>query len=240
MERSAYTLLKDMESSWWYRGRTRAVAAALKHAQVPTVDAVLDYGAGYGGMLQALSSHARTVDAFEPDEAARNIAVARGYCAVHIDEGEALSRSYDLICLFDVLEHIEDDRAFLARAHESLPAGARLVLTVPAFMSLWSVHDVEHHHFRRYTVRSLKELLIESGYEVEYASYWNSTLLLPAALFRLLGRSGEGGLTPHPFVNAVLTLIVRIEAMVLRYVPLPFGLSVVVVARKRGGATTPA
>ena len=236
MERTAYSLLEGMEASWWYQGRICAIRAALAHAGVKKVSTALDYGAGYGGMRNTFGILAEHTDAFEPDGEARNAAAKRGYRASFADEDSAFKNTYDLIGLFDVLEHIEDDKGFLQRALPALShtnnMSGHLVITVPAFMGLWSTHDVAHHHFRRYTKGGLRKILMEAGYEVEYASYWNCSMLIPASLLRLAGRSGEGGLTPPRFINALLHGIVRIEAAVLRHVPLPFGLSVVVVAKK--------
>jgi putative flippase GtrA len=232
MEQAAYKLLESMESSWWYRGRTKALFAALKRAGNGSSEAALDYGAGYGGASSFLGAIAKERYAYEPESDARAKAMTRGYRDVFSTEEEAFARTYNLIGLFDVLEHIEDDKAFLSRAQNALAAEGSLVLTVPAFMFLWSAHDVEHHHFRRYTVGSLKKLLESEGYSVAYASYWNCSLLLPAAVLRLLGNSGGGGLTPHPLLNALFTFVVSVEAAILRWIPLPFGLSIVMVARK--------
>ncbi len=233
MERTAYELLKRMERSWWYTGRSFAVRAALARAGVKRCATALDYGAGYGGMQATLANFADRVDAFEPDTEAARAASSRGYTSVFTDETAAFANTCNLIGLFDVLEHIENDEAFLVRAQVALAPGGHIVFTVPAYMMLWSAHDVEHHHFRRYTVRSLRDKLEKAGYNVDYASYWNASLLLPAALLRLLGKSGEGGLSPHPVLNSMLMLVVRIEAAVLRFLPLPFGLSIVLVACKK-------
>jgi SAM-dependent methyltransferase len=233
MERSAYNLLEGMEKTWWYRGRTQAVRAVLAKTKTKELEAALDFGAGYGGMENALTNVSKIVDAFEPDEAARSAASSRGYHEIFADEESAFKNQYDLIGLFDVLEHIEDDKGFLLRAHGGLSPKGKLVITVPAFMKLWSTHDVEHHHFRRYTTTSLRKLLLENGYAVEYSSYWNCALLIPAAVMRFFGKSGEDGLTPPVFINNLLLAWLSFEASILRYIPLPFGLSVVVVAYRK-------
>ena len=236
MERTAYALLEGMEASWWYQGRIAAIRAVLKHAGVQKVSTALDYGAGYGGMRSTFGLLAEHTDAFEPDGTARNAASKRGYRNIFADEESAFKNSYDLIGLFDVLEHIEDDKAFLMRALPVLSRtdkiSGRLVITVPAFMTLWGAHDVAHHHFRRYTKGSLRKLLTNVGYEVEYVSYWNCAMLIPASILRFAGRSGEGGLTPPQFVNAILHGLVNLEAFILQYVSLPFGLSIVVLVKK--------
>jgi len=88
--------------------------------------------------------------------------------------------------LFDVVEHIEDDRAFLRGLRSLLKPGARVYITVPAFQALWSSEDVYAGHYRRYSVRTLTEALRQSGFEVEYISYFFWFLTLPVFLFRTL------------------------------------------------------
>ncbi len=221
-----------MEQSWWYRGRARAIDAALRKTGVMSVATALDYGAGFGGMFVHLNRFADRIEAFEPDTEARTTLLSRGYAMVHETEADAFRNAYDIVGLFDVLEHIEHDEAFLTNAHAGITKGGVLTLTVPAFPFLWSIHDEQKHHFRRYTRRSVTEVLQKTGYRVEYCSYWNTSLFLPAAAMRLAGRTGDEALALPVWINALLYSVVYIESLVLRFVPLPFGTGLVVVARK--------
>lgn len=230
MERAAFVLLKTLERSWWYRGRALVVQQALK--RVGGGKRILDYGAGFGGMQATLARYGN-VSAYEPDDEARSGLSARGYVKTYTDEPEALSEPYDLIGLFDVLEHIEDDGGFLRRAHDSLSVGGRLAITVPAMPFLWSTHDVTHKHFRRYTWGTLRRILTENGFEIEYLSYWNMFLLPPAALVRFLGRSGETSFHVPAIVNALLYGIIRLEVLLMHLVPLPFGISLIAVVHRK-------
>ena len=223
-------LLHRAEGSWWYRGRAAVVAAVT--AKFPRAESALDYGAGYGGMCAFLRTRSTHVYAYEPDPDARAIATTRGYDAVYSDADVTLSHVYDLAVMFDVIEHIEDDRAFLSRLHTVLSAGGTVVVTVPAFQWLWSEHDTKNMHHRRYTRALLVARLRDAGFKVSYAGYWNMTLFPIAALVRLSGRSGADALETNSIVNAILYGIVLIEAAVARYLPLPFGLSVIAVASK--------
>jgi len=235
MRRESFTLLHKAENSWWYYGRSLAVRALLRRSGVREKAAsILDFGAGNGGMYPVLARLGTRVYAFEPDKEARSIASKHGYEKVYESADEALTQRYDLIGLFDVVEHIEDDVAFLRSLHKALVPGGVLAITVPAFMFLWSTHDVAHHHFRRYTRRSLLKLLRETGYEVSATSYWNMVLLFPAAAVRLTNRSGAETLTPPPFINTILKFIVGAEAILLRLISFPFGISLVSIARKQG------
>ncbi len=232
MKRDAFLLLHDMEDSWWYRGRAAVVHTVLTHeiGHLPLEDA-LDFGAGYGGMRKYLKFFCSQVYGFEPDAAASAIAGNRGYTQIFSSAEEALARRYSLIGLFDVVEHMKDDRAGIEDVKNSLVSSGYLVVTVPAFQYLWSVHDINHHHYRRYTRASLKKLLEEKGLEVTYISYWNTILFIPAALMRLMGSSGESVLSLPVFLNALFFALVRIEAFLLRFISLPFGTGLVAVAR---------
>ncbi len=230
MKRTAFTLLGNMEKTWWYRGRSAAVRTAL--SSLPRAPkTILDFGAGFGGMYDVLSKGEVDVYGFEPDEEARTAAVHRGYAGTYANETEAFSRTYDAICLFDVLEHLEDDAGFLERAKKALAPGGVMLITVPALPFLWSVHDVEHHHFRRYTSGSLQKLFRNAGYQPTFVSYWNMLLFFPAAFIRLLGKTGESGLTlPFP-LEQIFYGIVRSEAAGMKYIRLPFGTGLVFVAK---------
>lgn len=233
MEKNAFKLLHDLESSWWYKGRAAVVRQALTRVSLPEHARILDFGAGYGGMYTVLSRYG-TVSAFEPEEEARMATGKRGYAVTYTSAEDALAAAPELIGLFDVLEHIPDDRAFLRSAHQALPAGGSLVITVPAMPFLWSGHDVSHHHHRRYTRKTLRAALEQEGYEIAYISYWNMILFPVAALVRLLGRTGETSFSIHPFMNSILLSTVQFEAFLMRFFPLPFGISLVAIARKKG------
>ncbi len=239
MEVKAFDLLRKAESSWWYFGRARAVESVLSHVNMEDTKTALDYGAGFGGMYPILAQYAQIIDAVEPDAAAGEVATSRGYRTVGASDQELLHGRYGLIGLFDVLEHIESDNAFLLHAKELLTSDGRIIVTVPAYMWLWSPHDVEHQHFRRYTQKSLTAAFEEAGYQVEFISYWNCAMLIPASILRLLGHTGDGGLTPPRLINYVLTRLMQCEGAVLKKLPLPFGLSVTAVARVRTKDTLP-
>jgi len=231
VERIAFTLLHEIEESWWYRGRIAVVRGILtRAAQIPMT--ILDFGAGYGGMYDTLATKG-PVFAFEPDAQARSVAQARKYEAVYGDLPTAFGRRYDMIGLFDVLEHLEEDGAFLTQAHNALVPKGQLLLTVPAMPFLWGPHDVSHHHFRRYTRHSLQRTLEEAGYTLDYVSYWNMFLFLPAAIARLMGRGGESALGLPRAFDALLYAIIKLEVLLMRVFPLPFGISIVALAHKK-------
>jgi len=233
MKKEAFKLLRTMEQSWWYKGRALVIRSILARAHVVTpIESVLDFGAGFGGMFAELARLSSHVDAFEPEPSVRSIAAQHGYTRTYTTAEESLSKQYGFIGLFDVIEHIEDDEASLRSLHETLTHDGLLAITVPAYQFLWSEHDVSHQHFRRYNKRSLTSLLKDTGYEIITMSYWNTFLFLPAVVVRFLGQSGTSTLNTSGFVNTLLLCIVALESNVLRFCSLPFGVSLIVVARK--------
>ncbi len=233
MERKAFTLLLNGEHTWWYRGRRTVVERVLHRfvkKEIP-LD-ILDIGAGWGGMLSILQPYGK-VTALEPDAEARRACEARGYDNVlEQDVPTIVEKSYDIIALFDVLEHTPDDAEFLTYLHRMLRDNGQLVLTVPAYQWLWSAHDVTHHHYRRYTRAELSFLLERSGFSVEYASYWNMSLLFPAAILRLFGVSGESSFAMPSFLDKIFFILISIESLFIPLLRLPFGMSIVVIAEK--------
>ncbi len=232
MERQAFALLHEMENSWWYRGRASVVRDILSRGPASNGQ-VLDFGAGFGGMHVELSARG-TVHAFEPDKEAQEVVAKKPYATVYSDPDSALAREYDLIGLFDVLEHIEDDAGFLEKARKALTIKGKLAITVPAMPFLWSNHDVSHHHFRRYTKRSLKKVLLDAGFVIDYMSYWNMVLFAPAALARIMNKSGEGRSFALPrFIDSIFYSIVQSEVALMRHMPLPFGVSLIALVSKK-------
>jgi len=92
---------------------------------------------------------------------------------------------YDLVCAFDVIEHVEDDALAVSEMKRVCRNGGIISVTVPAFNFLWSHHDEINHHYRRYTKRELLALIDADG-KLIYASYFNFWLFFPIAAFRLV------------------------------------------------------
>ena len=153
MQKKAFSLLHAMERSWWYRGR-KIIARTVLNRFIGTNKKlkVLDFGAGYGGMLDILKPFG-SVDAYEVESSAISSCMERGYDRVSnkLEEVFGASDAYDLVTLFDVVEHVENDTELSDSLYRVLKPGGHVIITVPAFQFLWSVHDVEHNHYSRYT-----------------------------------------------------------------------------------------
>ena len=145
----------------------------------------------------------------------------------------------DVVLMLDVIEHLDDDRAALATARRALVPEGLLVVTAPAYAWLWSAHDVALGHRRRYTVSGLARLAEAAAFRVARLTCFN-TLLFPALVVQRLSRRLRGdschdlGGVPRS-VNAWLEHLFALERHVLPHTALPFGASVLMIARRGGG-----
>lgn len=144
--------------------------------------------------------------------------------------------AYDLVCLFDVLEHLQDDVASLLTLQRLLRFDGRLLLTVPAHPWLWSFHDEELHHRRRYTRAGLVQALRSGGFDVDKVGYFNSVMFPAVVIARLLDRLRGGSVTgqsePPQWLNVTLTRVFSAEAPIAARGVLPFGVSLFAIARR--------
>ncbi|MBK9336403.1 MAG: methyltransferase domain-containing protein [Lewinellaceae bacterium] len=232
---------------WWFVSRRRKVLSLLKATPDKTY---LDIGCSSGYLLQELiEKGADPANVYGVDISPEGIqeCLNKGLKntfvmdATHIDLRQ---NHFDYIIASDCLEHIEEDRTALQNWYSLLKPGGAIIVFVPAFLFLWSPHDVVNHHFRRYTNAELREKLRAAGFDVQRTGYWNFVLFFPIALFRFL-RNGLRKLgfgekeatadlkpTPAP-VNGLLKTLLGIENGLMEVVRFPFGVSTFCIARKQ-------
>src|SRR5688572_13050818 len=175
------------DGSFWFTHRNRCIIAAVR--RFPPVGFILDIGGGNGFVAQGLIDAGFETALLEPGGAgAHNAKQRRGVPTVinaTIDEAAIKRGSVPNIGLFDVLEHIDDDRLFVRRLSDIIRPGGFLYLTVPAFDWLWSMSDVDAMHYRRYTRRDRKSVLA-GGFDVLYSTYLFQRLVPLSMLVRAL------------------------------------------------------
>ncbi len=240
------TMLEVDEHHWWYRGRRRVIAAELDRLTLPADALVLDAGCGSGRTMEDLVGYGQ-VYGVEVDPDATEIARARGVGEVRDGRLEELpfeDATFDLITCLDVLEHVPDDRVALEELRRVCKPGGWLLATVPAYPTLWSLHDRINHHYRRYERRTLREAAVDAGWIVRRVTFFFGFLLAPAALVRLAQRRrAEDGYKPNltigpEWLNTILEQPLRIEASWLaRGRTLPAGLSLLALLQNPGAPT---
>jgi SAM-dependent methyltransferase len=243
VESDYYGVLHGVQQRhWWYVARRRILGAVIQQVFESGVpEGVLyDLGCGVGANLPLLERFGRVHGVDSAPEAIQFCA-ERGHHNVtrhDLDSLEGLpEQSASLVLLADVIEHLDDEAPCLQAAERLLKPGGVIVITVPAFMFLWSPADELSHHRRRYTEPELRKL-VSRWFDVERSSYFNTflfgTVLAGRLAQRVLSRSGhdEAALPPAP-VNALLTRVFAAEVPLVTRMRLPFGVSVLCVGRKR-------
>jgi SAM-dependent methyltransferase len=240
--RLSYANIED--SSYWFAHRNRCIISVVRrHApQGP----IIDIGGGNGAVALALQRAGLPVLVVEPSETAAQIARMRGLSVIHgtFSSLSIPDTAISAAGLFDVLEHVENEKEILRDILRALTASGVLYITVPALPCLWSYEDKYVGHFRRYTVHRVRRVLSLAGFSVEFATYLFSPLALPILLFRSV--PSLFGLIPsrHRELNEMHTLpsnligrwINRLltweEARIARGASIPVGSSILLVARK--------
>lgn len=247
--------LENEATNWWFVARERILcdliereiltdSAAAGSQDGSAVDSgsgrrFVDIGCGGGGFVETLKRYGFAIGVDASPEAVdfarrRGVDVRQGRLP---DQVQLADESFAVVTMLDVVEHIDDEQATLGTAFRLLHPGGHLMITVPAYDFLWSYHDTINGHKRRYTRNRLRQVLEESGLMVKKISYFNTILFPPIAAIRLLRRFvGDGAQADSPLVprlaNRLLTGLFAAERWVLRWGSLPFGVSIVAVARK--------
>lgn len=177
------------DGSFWFRHRNECIAALVASHPPPGAGPILDLGGGNGYVAKRLIDAGHDVVLLEPGAAgASNARLKRGLpqvvCAT-LENAGFRPGSFAAIGMFDVIEHIEADRAFLDGLRPLLVPGGRLYLTVPCHRWLWSRADGDAGHFRRHTLTTLSELTA-GLFDIDYASYFFAPLVVPQFMLRAL------------------------------------------------------
>lgn len=260
MQQHTYAIMDEVEGShWWFVGRRAILESFLKPiaaklssppyeggVDAPAVSGggrggslrILDVGCGTGANLEMLSQFGEAEGVDVSDDALefcrkKGLKVQKGLAETlpYADE------TFELTTALDVVEHLDDDIAGLKEMFRVTKRGGYSLIFVPAFMWLWGVQDDISNHRIRYTKQQIVERLKAAGYEIERATYANWTFFAPIlggrVLMKLTGIKPESENNINvSALNGVFGKLFSAERFWLRNFNFPFGVSIVVVARK--------
>lgn len=233
------------DKSFWFHHRNECISALVKRF---TCEALfVDVGGGNGFVARRLQDDGHNVTLIEPGQNGANHASVRGIkqviCAT-LESASGIPGKFEAAGAFDVIEHIQDDAAFVAQIASLLSPGGYFFSTVPAYSWLWSSADDEAGHFRRYTAQSYGALLAPH-FDIEFISYFFAALVPPVAILRSLPyrlgvrssateesavreHGSEGGASSRLMSSLLRPEVNRLACLK----QIPFGSSLIAVARK--------
>ena len=233
-------------TSFWHKHRAFCIANALKKFMPQDSGWLADVGGGNGYLAKFLAESGLQTVLFEPAYSGVKNAQQRGVKNIIwglLDASIVREGCVPAIGLFDVLEHIESDGDFIQNFRPFLRNDGIIICTVPAHNFLWSEKDDFVFHKRRYSLKQVRKLFVENGYDIVYGTYFFS-LLLPAVFllkslpYRLFGKAktafeAQEKITREHKQNRLLFSIFAYERMLIKYKKrLPIGASILLVAKK--------
>jgi len=199
---------------------------------------VLDIGCGDGLFFDQLAAFGNSVQGIEPAADLVSEDPARR-SRIHIgpfDESYRPDRSFQLVVMLDVLEHLDDPVGALRHALSLLEPSGVFLATVPAFESLWTTHDDINEHRVRYTKRAFRRLAGAAGLQLdrlEYFFHWTYPVKRAQHLLESLTRPSPTPIrVPWAPLNSGLRMLSRLERSVTARWNLPFGSSLLAVGHR--------
>ena len=259
MQQHTYAIMDEVEGShWWFVGRRAILESFLKQittrfesrlqaatavggpAKAGTQNAIriLDVGCGTGANLEMLAQFGEAEGVDVSDDALefcrlKGLKAQKGLA----EELPFADETFEITTALDVVEHLDDDIAGLKEMFRVTKGGGYSLIFVPAFMWLWGVQDDISNHRIRYTKKQIVERLERAGYTIERATYANWTFFAPILAGRTLMKitgikpESENNITVSA-LNGVFGKLFGAERLWLRNFNFPFGVSIVVTAKK--------
>lgn len=243
---AAFAQLAELEDkSFWFQSRNHILLSTLRRFAPGPGLRYAEIGCGTGFVLAAVAAHfpSWSVHGYDIHTEAVTFSRLRAPRAtVEQADLHALPSAtpFDIVGVFDVLEHLDDDTGALRSLHERLRAGGQLVLTVPQHPSLWSPYDDAARHRRRYQRAEMRQRLEAAGFTVRYLSSFVTTLW-PVLWWRRrtlrhlapdhAAKLTQADLTPSPALNLLGRAAMWPDEMAAQLgLPLPWGGSLLAVA----------
>ena len=242
MHEHEYEAMYGLENFYWWFVARRALAQEILSSEINGRGAVriLDVGCGTGANMKAFARQGMTVG-IDASIDALGFCRTRGIQTLALSGVETLpfaEGAFNIVTALDVLEHTDDDLMALREIQRVCDKDGLLLVTVPAYGFLWSEHDEALKHRRRYTAHELRNKLSITGFDVARTSYFITTLFFPILALRIwqgLFKNSTHPKTSHyvppNWINALLIGLLGLERKLFRRMNLPFGVSIVALAR---------
>lgn len=243
-----YEYFQFEREHWWFKVRNRIIYEQILNKVNPQKEiSILNIGVATGATSQILSWFGNVVST-EYDHSCCVYTLQQTKIDIiqaSVKELPFKNTFFDLVCAFDVIEHVDDDAAAVKEMLRVCKHRGHVVLTVPAYMALWSPHDIVNQHYRRYSIQTLNSLLqFSREIKIIYYSYFNFFLFLPVYCFRFFSRLFTNLITRKdsgsdfsffqnsPLLNLFCYSIFSIERKLLKYIRLPIGVSIILIASR--------
>ena len=232
---------QNEQDNWWIEGRKRLFTSQISSQVSCGSSKALEIGPGTGSNLGAFESNGYS-DIYMSDVDVHPLlyCIGKGYKSATIADASELpykDNTFGSILAGDVLEHVPNDQAAAVEIFRVLVPGREAILTVPAFMTLWSQHDELAGHKRRYTIIEFQVLLESAGFEIIELFYFNWILFFPTLIIKKLlyffspDQYTDATSAPR-YLNKTLTRLFLFDIWLAQRVKVPFGISVFAKVRK--------
>jgi SAM-dependent methyltransferase len=243
VETSVYALESEVEAEhWWFVGRRRLLSNLISQLGIRQKATILDVGTGTGNNLRLLQELGfKNVTGLDSSEEAIRFCQQKGLGLVK--QGDVCNipfpdNNFDVVFATDIIEHVEDDIEALSEIRRILKPEGKVILTVPAFQSLWGIQDVIGHHKRRYRMKPLLATIRAANLIPVQNYYFNYILFVPIWLARQMIKGlnlkieNENQVNTS-LLNQIFTWIFNLDVFTAPFISPPFGVSILVVAHKK-------
>lgn len=241
---SYFAQLANIEvDNFWFRARSRLLIWALHH-YFPSAEKFFEIGCGTGFVLSGIENALPQLSLYGSEIYAEGLTYAsRRLKKTQLFQMDArhipFQNEFDIVGIFDVLEHIEDDELVLSQMYKAVCQGGGIILTVPQHRFLWSQIDEHACHVRRYNAKELKTKVEKAGFKVLRMTSFISLLLPFMLIVRLMKRNANrqydmfSELKISGLTNTILEKVLNFElSLIRRSFYFPMGGSLLIIAKK--------
>jgi len=228
--------IDNFSNHWWFQARKKIIEEIIKKNFKRKLN-ILDFGSGSGVNIEMLSKFG-FVNIYEPhSETKKYLKIKYKNKNKFKILNKIKKQKFDLIILADVLEHLKNDKIALKKLSMNLKKKGYILITVPAYEFLFSMKDKALGHYRRYNKHQIANLF--KKFNIIKLSYFNFFLFIPISsiiiFFKIFNINFIARVenAPNSFINKILFSIFIIEKLLIKFLDLPFGVSLLGLFKKK-------